>query len=317
MENEPKRAEVVRRPVPRSLIEADPIALAQHFADSGYFKDSTEMSQAVVKIAAGQELGVGPMAAMQGIFIIEGKPSYSAGLVGSLVQHHPAYDYRVGEHDAQHCTIRFYRIYKDGEREHLGDSTFTIEQAREIKVSQRGQWIPLASTARWRNYPQAMLFARALTQGIRWYCPEVTSGAAYTPEEMGYDERGPELVKVADVEHLDEERLEAEAEEVDGEVVAQEQPEPEPAETITKKRAAEIYDMATTVERITPESFAQAVAYAIKHEVGDLTTKTASVRVLREMTAEQADVLIRWIEKEKKLGMKAAKAAKAEGGKTK
>jgi hypothetical protein len=33
-----------------------------------------------------------------------------------------------------------------------------------------------------------MLFARAMSNGVRWYCPDVFSGApTYTPEELGAD----------------------------------------------------------------------------------------------------------------------------------
>jgi len=33
-----------------------------------------------------------------------------------------------------------------------------------------------------------MLFARAMSNGVRWYCPDVMNGSAvYTPEELGAD----------------------------------------------------------------------------------------------------------------------------------
>jgi hypothetical protein len=159
----------------------DPVQLAQHFLASGFFADVTDLSKAVVKIVAGEELGLGPMAAMRGIYIIEGKPSLSSNLMAALVKRSPAYDYRVTEHTGEKCVISFLQDGKE-----VGTSEFTIAQAREIKTKEGGKWIPLADTARWKQYPKAMLFARALSQGVRWYCPDLMSGApAYTPEELG------------------------------------------------------------------------------------------------------------------------------------
>jgi hypothetical protein len=53
----------------------------------------------------------------------------------------------------------------------------------------------------WKQYPEAMLFARCLSAGMRTHCPDALGGApAYTPEELGaqgqIDENG---VVVADV----------------------------------------------------------------------------------------------------------------------
>ncbi len=38
----------------------------------------------------------------------------------------------------------------------------------------------------WKKYPRNMLFYRALTSGVRLYCPDVTGGVVvYTAEEIG------------------------------------------------------------------------------------------------------------------------------------
>lgn len=154
-----------------ALSQRDPIQLAEHFAKSGYFKDARDLSQAVVKIVAGEELGIGPMGSMQGIHLIEGKPSLSANLLASLVKRHPAYDYRVREHTAEVCRIAFLQ---DGEE--VGLSEFSIDEAKQAGVYRQN----------WQKYPKAMLFARALSQGVRWFAPDVTAGSpAYVPEELG------------------------------------------------------------------------------------------------------------------------------------
>ena len=163
------------------LIRRDPIALAQHFVNSGFFQDTADMSKAVVKIVAGEELGLGPMAAMKGIYIIEGKPSLSSNVMAALVKRSASYDYRIVEHTEEVCRLAFLQ---DGQE--IGESEFTIAQASEVKAKEAGKWIPLTETTRWKQYPKAMLFARALSQGVRWYCPDLmNSSPAYTPEELG------------------------------------------------------------------------------------------------------------------------------------
>ena len=164
------------------LMQRDPTQLATMFFQSGYFTDVKSQAQAVVKMVAGEELGLAPMTAMQGIHIIEGKPSLSANLLGVLVKRSERYDFKPIETSAEKAVIAFYQ---DGDE--VGRSEFTIDQARQIDVKQKGSWIKLAETSRWKHYPQAMLVARALSQGVRWYCPDVAAGAPYTPEELGAD----------------------------------------------------------------------------------------------------------------------------------
>jgi hypothetical protein len=47
----------------------------------------------------------------------------------------------------------------------------------------------------WKAYPEAMLFSRALTAGMRTHCPDALGGhPAYTPEELGDADVVPVIV---------------------------------------------------------------------------------------------------------------------------
>jgi hypothetical protein len=145
------------------------------FAKSGYFEDAKGEAQAIVKVMIGRELGVPPFAAMSGIHIIKGKPGIGAGLLASLVRQSGRYDYRVVELTEQRCEILFTR--RAGDRwEDAGRSEFTRADAEKAQSGVGGML---------GKYPRNMLFARALSNGVRWYCPDVTSGPVYTPEELG------------------------------------------------------------------------------------------------------------------------------------
>lgn len=156
-----------------ALTVTEAVSLAEHFARSGYFRDASDVSKAVVKIMAGAELGIGPLSAMTGIHIVEGKPALSAGLVGALVLRSGRYTYTVRESTDTACVLSWQRDGRD-----VGESAFTLDDAKRAGV---------AGKQNWARYPSDMLFARALTRGARRFCPDVFLGAVYVPEELGAD----------------------------------------------------------------------------------------------------------------------------------
>ena len=154
-------------------------SLGRLLAASGYFERAADANQALAqmctKILAGRELGFGPFAAVNGIYIVKGKPSIGANLMASAVKASGRYDYRIRKMDANICEIEFFEI-TGGKRESLGISSFTADEARK------------AGTQNMDKFPRNMLFARAMSNGVRWYCPDVFSGnAVYVPEELGAD----------------------------------------------------------------------------------------------------------------------------------
>jgi hypothetical protein len=153
--------------------------LGNMLAASGYFKDAADAAQAGVKVLAGLEMGIGAFSAMSGIHIIEGKPSVGAGLMAAAVKRHPKYNYRVTKHTTDECSIDFY----EGD-EVVGTSSFTIADAKKAEL--KFQTFKGAPTS-WAKSPRNMLFARALSNGVRWYCPDVFDVSTYTPEELGAD----------------------------------------------------------------------------------------------------------------------------------
>lgn len=100
--------------------------MAKQFAESGMFTDAKQIGQAFVKIQAGQEIGIPPFAAMSGIHIIQGKPTLGAGLIASAVKFSGKYDYKVIELTEKKCSIDFLQG-----KENIGNSTFTIEDAKK------------------------------------------------------------------------------------------------------------------------------------------------------------------------------------------
>lgn len=159
--------------------------LARVFAASGLFgragNQENQVAECAIRLMAGMEAGFSPFASATGVHIINGRPAFSANLLAQAVRRHPDYDYRVLEKTAQLCRIRFL-----SRGETLGEELFTIEMAERAG---------LLKNPTWRSYPEAMLFSRALTAGMRTHCPDALGGhPAYTAEELGGDDVVPVTV---------------------------------------------------------------------------------------------------------------------------
>lgn len=157
---------------------AETMQLGEVLARSGFFKDGRDASQAVVKVLAGREIGIGPIASMAGIYIVEGKVSIGSNLMAAAVKRSGKYDYTVVKLDNTQAVIMFWQKNpKTGDFAELGESSFSIAEAQAAGVA--GKQV-------WKAYPRNMLFARAISNGVRWYCPDIFGGApVYAPEELG------------------------------------------------------------------------------------------------------------------------------------
>lgn len=191
----PETQQVVIRKQPKPLSLRDPGQLARAFAESGYWRHVSKPAQAVVIMAHGEELGLSPLASMQGITIIEGNIGYRGNLIATLLRQHEHYDYRVIERTNERCTLQFLI---DGvpipDDEDEGKVTYTVEDAKRAElIKPRSNWV---------KTPRAMCFNRVLTEGMRVHFPDLTAGTpVYSTEEI--EEIVTEPV-VVDAEVVDE-----------------------------------------------------------------------------------------------------------------
>jgi hypothetical protein len=151
----------------------EPMAIGRVFAESGLFPDIKSQAQAVVKIMAGRELGLSPFESMRNLYLVNGKLAIQSNALASLIKLSKKYDYKIDKHDDQECSISFFEII-DGKKEPLGVSTFTFKDAAKAGLANKDVW---------KNYPKNMLFARSLSNGVRFYCPDAACGWALTAEE--------------------------------------------------------------------------------------------------------------------------------------
>lgn len=183
----------VMRPLP-PMTDAEVAAAyraAKGFAEGGLFKDAQKAGQAFTRILAGRDLGLTPFEAMAGIHVFDGKLEAGANLHATKVRQREGYDFRVawlkivaappreGEpptveavwaseekmedlREVYGCAIMFT---VDGEQ--IGVSRFTHADAVTAKLEKKDNH---------SKYPRNMFYARAMTNGVAWYVPEVMNG---------------------------------------------------------------------------------------------------------------------------------------------
>lgn len=191
------------------------------FNKGGNRNQSELLYQAGVKIIAGVEFGIQPFAAMRGINIINGNAEMSANLMAAKVKSHPKYDYRVKEWETDHCIIDFYEIpYPGAPRKDwdlLGPSSFNEEDAKRAGLT----------GGNWAKFARNMMFARAMSNGVRIYTPDVFYGApVYVEGEIsGEFEEKPKAAPASSQKAVAAKSEAAEGEIVDEKTAQQDAPE--------------------------------------------------------------------------------------------
>ena len=175
----------------------EPMAIGEVFAQSGMFPDIKSQAQAVVKILAGRELGLSPFESMKNIYLVSGKLAIQSNALASLIKSSNKYDYKVEVLTETECKISFWMKGENKERI-IGVSEFTFKDAAKAG---------LANKDNWKSYPKNMMFARALANGVRFYCPDAACGWHVSEEfEDIYSNDKKQVITInAEVEVINEE----------------------------------------------------------------------------------------------------------------
>ncbi len=142
---------------------------AEVLVKSGMLPAEVKTAAAAVAIMLkGRELNIPPMQAFSSIYVVKGKPTVSAQLMGALILR-AGHSYHVESLTDQEAVITFQR--KAGKPY---THSFTLKDADKAG---------LLNSETWRKYPKAMLFSRCMSAGARIAMPDVIAGM-YTPEEL-------------------------------------------------------------------------------------------------------------------------------------
>lgn len=123
----------------------------------------------VATVLAGQELGLGPMASLRGIHVVQGKVGLNYDLMVGLLRR-AGYRVEWTRATATEATVRLTAPNGDTHEE-----AFTKADAQTAGLWGRGQG--------WQKYPKAMLKARAVSAAARAFAGDVLHGA-YSMDEI-------------------------------------------------------------------------------------------------------------------------------------
>lgn len=207
------------------LLSDDEMRRMYRIAESLYMSGAWKLKNAeaaFAKMVVGRDLGLSPAQAMQGIHIVEGGIQMHYAQLGQFVRAREGYDYRAGWikeepladylarlghppdlwtdeekaavvegkttlavvpfEDEEPTDLRpvvgaYVEFIVDGKRR--GISRFTLDDARAARL------IKDDARAAWNTSPRNMLLARAMSNGCKWFVPEVFGGMpVYTEGEI-------------------------------------------------------------------------------------------------------------------------------------
>ncbi|MBS1702884.1 MAG: hypothetical protein JST12_14565 [Armatimonadetes bacterium] len=151
--------------IPSSL--AQTLELAKVMAASGLYPDFATSQKASGAIIIGAQYGLSPAQSLGSVHIVKGKPMLHYSLILAKVREHPDYDYRIVESNDERAEVEFLRHDSV-----CGREVFTVAQAKR-----QGTGAPTQnSEGMLAKFPDTMLLARAVSKGVKKYCPDVLNG---------------------------------------------------------------------------------------------------------------------------------------------
>lgn len=170
--------------VPSSLAEAE--RFAERLAKSPLVPDALKgkPGDILIIMATGHELGLGPMAAIRGLYVINGRVGIASALAVSLVKQHGSCEYFQYVDKESTPERAVYKTKRRGEDETKMD--FTLEQAKRAGYLNRPPW---------RATPEQMLRARAARALAETVYPDALFGMPWDGDDDDYSEPPPKAVE--------------------------------------------------------------------------------------------------------------------------
>lgn len=209
MSEEAQSVALERRPTQMAvgLISDDEVRrmyrIAEALALSDMFKDTKKAEQAFAKMIIGRDLGMSPAQSMLGLHLVEGSVMVHYAMLGRFIKarEDEGYAYRAGwlkvesvpddnqvadQPTSYHDEIRSVWMDEDDPADFrdvvgafvqftihdqvVGLSRFTLDDAQKAGL------IKESAKAAWNAAPRNMLLARAMSNGVKWFVPEVMGG---------------------------------------------------------------------------------------------------------------------------------------------
>ena len=130
-------------------------------------------------ILVGEFLGLNAATALMNIYNVNGMPTMKADLKLALAKRHPEYAGCEIDANTERCIVKMKRRNENGTEESI-TSTFTIDDAKRAGLFPKKD--------NWRNYPQRMLKARAISYAVNDLFPDIVFGMLSSEEAQDIDQ---------------------------------------------------------------------------------------------------------------------------------
>jgi hypothetical protein len=152
--------------------QADDMAYAQRLVASKLMPDGMTTEQAVLILEQGRELGLKPLDAVRGLYVVHNRVAMMSTLIDHLFKRR-GHRYIPVESTDQKCVIKF--ILRSGE-------TYSHTLTRAEATAAGWDSDRNGTKEMWRKLPRIMLFYRCLTSGIRMVDPGCLLGSQMEDE---------------------------------------------------------------------------------------------------------------------------------------
>lgn len=150
------------------------------------FRGKQNLANAVIALEMAQRMGASPLAVMQNMYVVHGKPSWSAQFIAAAInssgRFSPIRYQMTGEQNTDQRTCIAWATDQSGEK--LEGPPVSIAMAK------KEGWFG-KNGSKWQTMPELMLRYRAVTFFGRLYAPEVLMGMRSTDEVIELPETEP------------------------------------------------------------------------------------------------------------------------------
>jgi len=169
---------------PNSLAEVEKFATALH-KSGACGKDCLTPAHVMAKIMAGAEMGMAPMEAKQGLYIVSGKITIYGMALSARLRKRGWKIERV-THSATECKLKISK----GEESY--EEGFTLEEVKKM----------IPKSVALENNPYDKMYWFILARLVRFHVPEIFdgSGVQYIYEEFDEGPTEPAVIRVIDPE---------------------------------------------------------------------------------------------------------------------
>lgn len=174
----PQAEAALIRPLPTDDEIARMVRLSKVFYASGIYRDVKQAEQAFAKMVIGRDLGLSIAQSMQGVQFVQGQIQLHYSMLAMVIRAR-GFWWETIERSETRAAARFFGPNVVDEGEEVEFTMANADTANLTKPARSGE------ASMYTKYPRNMLWARMMSDAVRFVIPEATGGIpVYAPGEV-------------------------------------------------------------------------------------------------------------------------------------